>query len=218
MSAVAKPRKLTVAEYFALEEKAERKSEFYDGEMFLMAGASREHNTVSRNLTIELGIRLRGGPCQVFVADQRVKIGPTGLYTYPDLLIVCGPPEYAAENRDTLTNPRVVIEILSDSTEKYDRTTKFRHYKQLASVQEYVLVSQDEPLIERFTRLPDGTWAQAEFVGLNASMQLVTAPVGVPLAEIYLGVEFPTPPRSAGPGADFRGQAAADEKPDPAKS
>lgn len=196
MSAIPKPRKLTVEEYFAIEAKAERKSEFFDGEMFLMAGASREHNILTRNLTAELHNRLRGGPCQVFVADLRVKVDLTGLYTYPDLLIVCGTPEYAPENRDTLTNPKVVIEVLSDSTEKYDRTTKFRQYKQLPSLAEYVLVSQDEPLIERYVRLPDGTWAQSDFVGLEATLSLVAVPASVPLAEVYSGVEFPDPRRT----------------------
>lgn len=194
MAAVPKPRKLTVEEYFAIESKAERKSEFFNGEMFLMAGASREHNVLTRNLTAELHNRLREGPCQVFVADQRVKVDRTGLYTYPDLLIVCGTPEYAPEDRDTLTNPKVVIEVLSNSTEKYDRTTKFRQYKQLPSLMEYVLVSQDEPLVERYARLADGTWAQSDFVGLEATLSLVAVPASVPLADIYLGVEFPAPP------------------------
>jgi Uma2 family endonuclease len=140
MSAAPKSRKLTAAEYFTIEEKSDVKHEFFDGEMFAMAGASREHNALTRNLVIELGGRLKGGPCEVFVADQRVKVDRTGLFTYPDVLIVCGPAEYAPENRDTLTNPRVVIEVLSDSTERYDRTTKFRHYQRLPSLQEYVLV------------------------------------------------------------------------------
>ena len=198
MSAVPKPRKLTVAEYLALEEKAERRSEFSDGEMFQMAGASREHNAITRNLTAELDNRLKDGSCQVFAADQRVKVDRTGLYTYPDLLIVCGEPEYAAEDRNTLTNPRVVIEVLSPSTERYDRTTKFRHYKQLPSVQEYVLVSQDEPLVERFTRAADGSWPQVEFVGLDATLALATVPAAVPLADVFRGVEFPPRP-AAGP-------------------
>lgn len=192
------PTKLTVAEYFAIEEKAERKSEFYRGEMFAMGGASREHNTVSRNLTAELHLRLKGSPCQVFAADQRVKVEKSGLYAYPDLVIVCGPPEYAAENRDTLVNPKVVFEVLSDSTERYDRTTKFRHYKLLSSLQEYVLVSQSEPLVERFARSADNTWAQTDFVGLQAILTLAAVPVSVPLADIYFGVEFP---KSTGPGA-----------------
>jgi len=191
MSALPKPHKLTAAEYFEIDARNERKSEFYDGEMFLMAGASREHNILTRNLAIEIGSRLKGGRCQVFIADLRVKVDRTGLYTYPDLLIVCGEPEYAPENRDTLTNPTVVIEVLSDSTAKYDRTTKLRHYKQLASLREYVLVSQDEPLVERFTRTPAGRWEQDEFVGLDATLALATVSASVPLADVYRGIEFP---------------------------
>ncbi len=196
MSALLKPKKLTVAEYFAIEQKAERKSEFYDGEMFLMAGASREHNTVVSNLMEKLFSQLAGA-CRVYVSDMRVKLDRTGLYTYPDLLIVCDPPEYAPENRDTLTNPQVVIEVLSDSTERYDRTTKFRHYKQLLSVKEYLLVSQSEPLVERYTRQADESWAQSDFVGLEATMTLATLPVSVLMADVFRDVEFPTSPNSA---------------------
>jgi Uma2 family endonuclease len=194
MSAISKPRKLTVAEYLAIEEKAERKSEFFDGEMFAMAGTSREHNIITRNLVGILYNLLQGSPCQVFVSDMRVKVDRTGLYTYPDVLIVCGPPEYAPENRDTLINPKVVIEVLSPSTERYDRTTKFRHYKKLPSVMEYVLVAQDEPLIERYVRQQDVSWGLVDIVGLDASLSLTTVPVVVPLADIYRGVEFPPQP------------------------
>lgn len=193
MSAVHKARKVTLEEYFAIEERAERKSEYYNGEMFLMAGASREHNILSRNLAGLLFAKLQGGSCQVFFSDLRVRVERTGLYTYPDLLIVCGTPEYAPENRNTLVNPKVVIEILSDSTERYDRTTKFRHYKKLPSVQEYVLVSQDEPLVERFTRQDDGAWGQTDFVGLDADMALSTVSVSIPMADVFRGVEFPPP-------------------------
>jgi Uma2 family endonuclease len=196
MSAMPKPRKLTVEEYFAIELKAERKSEFFDGEMFLMAGASREHNFIVSNLIDRLPEQLRGS-CRVFVSDMRLKVSRTGLYTYPDLLIVCDPPEYAPENRDTLTNPQVVIEVLSNSTERYDRTTKFRHYKQLPSVMEYVLVSQTEALIERYTRQANETWAQADFVGLDTTFTLATVKVSVPMADIFRGVEFqPLPDRA----------------------
>jgi Uma2 family endonuclease len=198
MSAVPKPHKITVDEYFEIEKSAERKSEFHNGEMFLMAGASWEHNLISQSLSSELYLRLKGSECQVFHSDLRVKVDRTGLYTYPDVLIVCGTPEHAPENRDTLVNPKVVFEILSDSTERYDRTTKFRHYKQLPSVLEYVLVSQDEPLVERFERQEDGTWAQSDFVGLEVEVALATVPVSVPMADIYRGVEFPAP---TGPNA-----------------
>ena len=193
MTAVPKPRRLTVAEYFAIEEKAERKSEFHDGEMFLMAGGSREHNILTRNLSRLLFYKLEGSQCQIFISDQRVKVDQTGRYVYPDLLIVCGQAEYAPENRDTIINPRVVIEVLSEPTEKYDRTIKFRYYKNMPSVVENVLVAQDSPLVERFCRLPDNVWTHADFVGLDSAISLVAVPITLPLADIYRGVEFPPP-------------------------
>ena len=201
MSAVPKPRKLTVEEYLEIERTAVHKSEFFDGEMFLvhppagprmMAGANRVHNVVFRNLFVKLAARLGDdGPCQLFAADQRVKIDPSGLFCYPDILIVCGEPEYAPDDPDALTNPKVVIEVLSPSTERYDRTTKFRHYAALPSVQEYVLVSQHEPLIERFVRQPDGQWGRTEFAGPDATLALATVPAAVTLADIYRRVQFP---------------------------
>ncbi len=193
MTAQRKP-KLTVAEYLAIERRAEFKSEFYDGEMFAMAGASRHHNIVNENLSTEIGTRLKGGRCRTLSRDQRVRIERSGLYCYPDLVIVCGPPEYAAEDPDTLINPQVVVEVLSDSTERYDRTTKFRHYQQLTSVQEYVLVAQDEPLCERYSRQADGSWTVVSFVGLEATLELKSVPIRIPLAEIFTGVTFPDPP------------------------
>lgn len=194
MSAVPKA-KLTVAEYLALERRAEFKSEFYDGEMFAMAGASLARNIITENLSVRIGGQMLGGPCQTFSRDLRVRIERTGLYCYPDLVIVCGEPQTAEEDKDTLVNPRVVVEVLSPSTERYDRTTKFRHYKQLPSVQEYVLVAQDEPLCERYVRQADGAWAHVEFVGLDAALELVSVPVAVPLADVYARVTFPPPDR-----------------------
>ena len=194
MSAVPK-QKLTAAEYLAIERKAEFKSEFFNGEMFAMAGASRPHNTALMNLGGEIYSRLKGGPCRPFMQDQRVVVDRTGLYTYPDLLIVCGRVETAADDEDTITNPRVVVEVLSPSTERYDRGAKFRQYQQLPSVQEYVLVSQSEPLCERFVRQDDGSWSLVSFVGLEAVLALTSVPVQVPLSDIYAGVEFTDPPR-----------------------
>jgi Uma2 family endonuclease len=204
MSAVPKSRKLTVAEYLEIEQAAAHKSEFYDGEMFpvhppagprMMAGASKPHNIVFRNLLLKLGARLGDdGPCQLFAADQRVKIDAHGHWCYPDILIVCGEPEYAADDPDALTNPKVVIEVLSPATERYDRTTKVRHYAALPSVQEYVLVAQDEPLVERYVRLPDGQWGRAEFAGLDATLALATVAASVPMADVYRRVAFPPRP------------------------
>ncbi len=185
--------KLTVAEYLAIERKAEFKSEFYDGEMFAMAGANRLHNIANENLSTEIGGLLKGTHCRTLSRDQRVRIGRTGLYCYPDLIIVCGPPEYSIEDPDTLVNPRVIFEVLSDSTERYDRTTKFHHYQQLPSVMEYVLVSQHQPMCERFTRSPDGRWVFVAFVGMSTKLELTSVPMQVPLEDIYAGVTFPEP-------------------------
>ena len=184
------PLKMTAEGYFAIELKTERKNEFRDSEMVPMADVSREHCCINSNLAGHIFGALHGTKYHGFASMMRVKVSRTGLYTYPDLLIVCDSPEYAPENRDTLTNPQVVIEVLSDSTERYDRTTKFRHYKQLPSVKEYVLVSQSEPLIERYTRLSDETWAQADFVGLDATFTLATVKVSIPMSYIFRGVEF----------------------------
>ena len=188
----AQPKlKLTEAEYLAIERNAEFKSEFYDGEMFAMAGANRLHNIVNENLAGELYAKLKGTHCRTLSRDQRVRISRTGLYCYPDLIIVCGPPEYSIQDPDTLVNPRVIIEVLSDSTERYDRTTKLQHYQQLPSVMDYVMVSQHQPMCERFSRSPDGTWAFVAFVGMNAKLELTSVPVQVSLADIYGGVTFP---------------------------
>lgn len=196
MSALPKKRKLTAQEYLAIERRAEFKSEFFDGEMFAMAGANRLHNVINENLSGELFARLKGGDCRTLSRDQRVLVDRTGLYCYPDLVIVCGPPEYSADDPDTLVNPRVVVEVLSESTERYDRTTKFRNYQQLPSMTEYVLVSQDEPLCERYVRMPDGSWALVSFVGLEAALAFASVPVQVPLADIYAGTTFPEPKRA----------------------
>lgn len=192
MSAAPK-RKLTAAEYLAIERVAEFKSEFFNGEMFAMAGASREHNTVKDNLIGELYGQLKGGPCRTCSSDQRLKVDRTGLYTYPDILIVCGKAEYDPDDRDTLVNPQVVFEILSPTTEGYDRGKKFRHYQQLPSVREYVLVCQDRMQAERFVRQPDETWVLTVFADPASEFSLTTVPVRFPLAAAYAGVEFTEP-------------------------
>jgi Uma2 family endonuclease len=188
---VAPKRKFTAAEYLAIERQAEYRSEFLDGEMFAMAGASREHNILKDNLIVEVGIQLKGGPCRTLSTDQRVKIDRTGMYTYPDIVIVCGKPEYDPADRDTLTNPQVLFEILSPTTEASDRGRKFRHYQQLPSLREYILVSQDRMQVERFVRQPDDTWVLTVFADPDGEFSLASAPVRFPLAAIYAGVELP---------------------------
>ena len=200
MSAVPR-RKLTAAEYLVIERAAEFKSEFYDGEMFAMAGASREHVSVNDALVGELYARLRGGPCRVYSRDLRVRVDATGLYTYPDVVVLCGPGEYDPADRDTLTNPTALIEVLSPTTERYDRGAKFRMYQRLPSLKEYVLVAQDAPAVERYVRQPDGQWTFVAFVGLDAELELTSVPVRVPLVDVYRGVEFPSPLRTDPPPA-----------------
>lgn len=189
MSALPK-KKLTEAEYLVIERAAEFRSEFYAGEMFAMAGTSHQHNEVKDNLIVELGSQLKGGSCRTYSSDMRVKVSRTGLYTYPDIVIVCGPPKFEDHTElDTLLNPQVVIEILSKSTAGYDRGKKFLHYQRLASVMEYVLVSQDRMRVERLVRQPDETWVLTTFEDPTGEFSLATVPVRVPMAEIYRGVE-----------------------------
>jgi Uma2 family endonuclease len=185
--------KLTPAEYLAIERKAEFKSEYFAGEMFAMAGARFPHNAIKDNLIYRINRELNGGPCRTLSSDQRVKVSQTGLYTYPDIIVLCEPPQFEDDQRDTLINPRVIVEVLSESTETYDRGEKAKHYKRIPSLQEYVLVSQREALVERMVRQDDGSWKVTEFAGLDAMLEFMSVPAKVALAEIYRGVEFPEP-------------------------
>jgi len=190
MSTLPHPR-LTAQEYLEVERKAEFKSEYYNGEMFAMSGATFPHNRVKENLSVLIGTQIKGGPCQSLSSDMRVKVSRTGLYTYPDIVIVCGNPELEDEHLDTLLNPQVVIEVLSESTANYCRTKKYRHYQQIGSLREYILVEQDEPVFEQYARQPTGAWARTDVEGLDQEFAFATVPVRVRLADVYAGVTFP---------------------------
>jgi Uma2 family endonuclease len=190
MSAAPKVR-LTPEQYLAIERKAERRSEYCDGRMTLMPATNFRHAQIKANLVGEVGMRLKGGLWHTLSTTMRVKVQRTGLYTYPDIVIVHDGAELEDDEQDTLLNPQVIIEVLSDSTEKYDRGKKARHYQQIASLREYVLVAQDEPAIERFVRQPDESWAKTFVEGLDREFAFATVPVGVPLADVYAGVAFP---------------------------
>ncbi len=181
---------LSPADYLATERAAEYKSEYYRGEMFAMAGASREHNLIVGNLARELGNRLRNGPCEVYSSDMRVKVDATGLYTYPDVVVACDGPEFEDEQVDTLLNPTLLIEVLSESTEKYDRGKKSGHYRQLASLKEYLLVSQDEPHVEHYARQGDGHWLLTDATGIDATIRLPVLKTELILSEIYARLTF----------------------------
>jgi Uma2 family endonuclease len=183
-------RRYTAREYLVLERAASYKSEFYQGEIFAMAGASRLHNRIKDNLIVLIGSQLRGTGCYTSSSDQRVLVDENGLYTYPDIVIQCGAYESDPEDEDTMTNPTAIIEVLSDSTESYDRGEKFRLYRGLSSLREYVLVAQSELAIDRFSRQDDGRWVVDSTVGLDGVFQFSSLQASVRLADVYEGVEF----------------------------
>ena len=145
-------------EYLAFERASAEKHEYANGEIFAMSGGTGEHSAISANIIREVGNALFGRGCRVHTSDMRINISPAGRYVYPDASIVCARPEYTDDSRDTLVNPLVIVEVLSDSSEAYDRGDKFAQYQTIASLAEYVLASQKKPRIEVFTRQTDGSW------------------------------------------------------------
>ncbi len=190
MSTLAK-KHYTVEEYFELEARAEYKNEYYQGEIFAMAGATIAHNDIVANLIGELRETLRGSPCRVMPSDTRIKCR-TSLYTYPGALIVCGEREILKfQNLETLLNPRVVFEVLSESTESYDRGKKFEHYQSIATFEEYVLVAQDRAHVDHFVRQTDGSWRLTMMDGLESTLRLATVNCALPFQAIFEGVTLP---------------------------
>jgi Uma2 family endonuclease len=197
----AEKRRLTAAEYLAIESISEIRHEFLDGEMFAMSGGSLWHNLIKDNFARAVANRLSGGTCRVVTSDQRLKVDATGLYTYPDVLVFCGPPVMEDGVHHTLTNASLVAEVLSNSTEKYDRGIKFSHYRRLDILQEYLLIAQDRFSVEVFQRQGDGSssagsdaWLLSAAAEREAEVRLSSLGIAVPLAEIYAGVEFPPEP------------------------
>jgi Uma2 family endonuclease len=181
---------LTPEEYLEIERAAERKSEYFAGEMFAMAGATRRHILIVTNLVIGLGQSLKGRPCEVYSTDMRLRITPSGLYTYPDVMVACGEFQFADDQKDTLLNPVVIVEVLSESTRDYDRGRKFQHYRTLPSLQEYLTIAQDEVHVEHWLR-PEGEWRLREFSDLGKTVRLDSISCMLPLAEIYDKVDWP---------------------------
>jgi Uma2 family endonuclease len=176
-------RFLTPEEYLAIERAAETKSEYFAGEMFALAGASRKHVRIVTNIVAELSVRLEGGPCEVYSSDLRVRVSETGLYTYPDVLVVCGEPEMDAD--DVLLNPVLIVEVLSPSTEAYDRGRKFEHYRRIPSLAEYLLVAQDAQRIEQYTRQDRERWLLTEVRGLEGMVQCESISCELPCGRVY---------------------------------
>jgi Uma2 family endonuclease len=176
---------LTAFEYLALERGSTIRHEYFDGERFAMTGGSLRHNQIVVNLSRELSLKLKSRPCGVYANDLRVRITESGLYTYPDVVVVCGEPQLEDAHLDTLLNPTLIVEVLSPSTEAYDRGKKFEHYRTLESLEEYLLVAQNEPRVEQYLRQPDDRWLLAAFSGRSAALPLPSIGCELRLAEVY---------------------------------
>jgi len=194
--AAVKSSYITVEEYLARERAADYKSEYFDGEIFAMAGASEPHNLIGGNVFAKLHAQLENRPCKPYSSDMRLKVSPTGLYTYPDVVVVCGEAQFDDDEFDTLLNPTVIVEILSKSTEIHDRTTKFEHYSKLKSLQEYLLVAQTRPHVELFAKQNEGSWMLSRFENFEDIVKLASIDCELALKNIYAKVEFKGEPNA----------------------
>lgn len=189
----AQPQKqYTPEEYLELEREADYKSEYYQGEIFAMAGAGRNHNRIVENLSIEIGTFLKKKPCRTYSSDQRIHIPANGLYTYPDLLIVCGKDQLLDEKKDTILNPKVIVEVLSESTEAYDRGEKFHFYRSIPTLDEYMLIDSRRIAAEVFQKNQQGQWLLAsEAYSPGGSIELASIGLTLSLRDIYDQTDVP---------------------------
>ncbi|MDX2032577.1 MAG: Uma2 family endonuclease [Blastocatellia bacterium] len=195
MGLPAAKKSYSVEEYLVLERASQERYEYLDGDLLLMAGESREHADISSNLLREFGNQLKGTSCRAWTKDMKVRSGPSpenatttkGLYSHPDIVVVCGAPEFHDDHTDVLLNPRLIIEVLSPSTEAFDRGTKFWRYRSWnQTLTDYLVVSQTDPFIECFSRQADGTWAiAATYVELSETLVIDSLKIRIPLREIY---------------------------------
>jgi len=183
---------LTPEQYLEIERQAEFRSEYLHGEMFAMAGTSFNHNRIVRSTERALGRALDGRRCDVFFLDVKVHVPATGLYTYPDIVVTCGPIAALDKHQDTLTNPLVIVEVLSPSTRNYDRGEKFQHYRSIPSFREYLVLAQDEIRVEHHVRQPDGAWIFREHTALTDVVHLASTDCNLNISTLYADVEFPT--------------------------
>jgi Uma2 family endonuclease len=181
----------TPDEYLALERQSEIRHEFLDGTVYAMAGESPTHSAICFNLAGALHPQLRETNCRGFSPNMKVRAGEAGLYAYPDLAVACGEAFFHDKHGDVLLNPTVIFEVLSRSTQTYDRGEKFERYKSIETLRDYVLVSQDRPHLEHFSRRPDGTWSHTELDGTDAALTLDSINCRVSLADIYDRIDFP---------------------------
>jgi len=188
-------RKMTVVEYLKAERASASRNIFFDGEMFAMTGVTREHSLIAGNTFTAINVQLQNRSCEAHINDLRVKNARTGSYFYPDVLATCESPKFEDDQFDTLVNPQVIIEVLSDSTENFDRGLKFRDYQLLESLKEYVLISQKEMYVERFTRKTESTWEFWSAKSPEDILDLAAIDCQISLARIFAKVEFKTDDR-----------------------
>jgi Uma2 family endonuclease len=186
----------TPEEYLRRERDAQEKHQYYLGEIFAMAGGTAHHSLIIANLIREIGNRTKGGPCRVYDSNLRIRTPRTVLYTYPDISVVCGELEYdhLDTQQETVTNPTLIIEVVSPSTEAWDRGRKFENYIQIESLRQYLLVSTYNPRVESYLRQADNTWLFSSTFGLSEIIQLRSIKIDLPLSEIFAGVPFPPNP------------------------
>ncbi len=176
---------LSPEEYLAVERRAEYKSEYVDGVTYAMAGGSERHNLIAANIIISIGVQLRNRPCRVYPSDLKVRVPNSTRFFYPDVSVVCGETSFADDERDVILNPVLIVEVLSESTAAYDRGKKFLSYQQIDSLQEYLLVSQDEEIVERYVRQSNDTWLYTKAISLEATLILPSIECEVTLRDIY---------------------------------
>jgi len=192
-------RYYSVEEYLALEEAADYKSEYIDGEIFPMAGGSTNHNQIALNFSTELNFAFKKLDYRVFMSDVRLWIPKKRIYTYPDVMVVCGKPEYYNNRTDTITNPRVIIEVFSASTKGYDRSKKFEGYRMIPTVQEYLLLDQNRRYIEHFSKMDNNRWSFAEYNESDETIALSSISFEIAVADIYNKVNFEEVDREIAP-------------------
>mgnify|MGYP001570243565 CR=1 FL=1 len=181
--------KFTPAEYLAMEEAAEYKSEYYAGEIFAMAGGTTDHSLIAGNVIQALNNLFESKPCRVFNSDVRLLVQPSGLYTYPDIMVICGKIQFVERRKDTVTNPLVIVEVLSESTRDYDRGAKFNFYKQIPSLQEYVMIESESARVECYRRAGD-KWTIETYDNLNNVARFESLACEIPVKRIYNKVSW----------------------------
>ncbi len=194
MSTLRKVQKVSPEAYFAYEDTIEGRAEYYDGVIVDMAGSSPDHSKITANVITELSIAMRGSGCSVYSPDIRIAVGAANSYLHPDVAVICGELEVSDLRKDSVRNPRLVVEVLSSSTATRDRGEKFELYKALDSLQEYVLVEQDVPQVYVYSRSATGEWVYHVYYGLETQVKLSCLGISVPMASIYYDVVFPATP------------------------